>query len=288
MTNGGSFKKRNIIIILSVLIIIIGAGSGFYYFDRVKPYQNLISSADKAVAADNFDSAINLYTQAETYRKNFDINKKIDLLGTLKISKSNYEKADNKMKNKEYIDGINLFKKVDKRDSKRYTDSKNKINECKKLYVSDNLSKARSDLKAGNFDGANKYIACVFKVESDNKEAESLKNDITKDKQDKEEKDNIERQAAAAKIDSVSENQDDYTSQMAIKLAMEKDNLKNSPDLLIYCDNIPLYDSNGKKYYWVFFKNRIYVEQGGSGTIDNLIIAKDGSICGNPDEVSPK
>ena len=247
------FKKRNVII-LAISIVVAVACSGFYYFDRVKSYYDLISSGDKAAASDNFDRAINLYTQAETYRKNSKIDGKIKLAGILKSSKASYDKAVKEMKDKNYLGAVDMFKKMDNHDTKRYKASKNNIEQCRNLYVSDNLSKARASFKNNDFDNADKYLANVFKLDADNKDAKSIKSDIAKAVQEHKEE---TAKVSAAQANSIPKNEDDnYTPQMAIKLAMEKDELKNSPDLLTYCNNIPEYDSNGEKYFHVFFKKQ--------------------------------
>lgn len=122
--------KRNLIIIL--VVVIIGC-FGFYYFDKVKPYNDLLTSANKAITTEDYDNAIKFYTEAETYKKTSDIDKKIQFTGILKKSKENYDSAMQKMKGKDYLSAIDNFKKVDKQDNKRYSDTQNKINECKKL-----------------------------------------------------------------------------------------------------------------------------------------------------------
>lgn len=267
--------KRNLIIIL--VVVIIGC-FGFYYFNNIKPYNDLLTSANKAVTAEDYDNAIKLYTEAETYKKTSDIDNKIKLVGILKKSKENYDSAMKKMKGKDYLNAIDIFKKVDKQDSKRYGDAQNKINECKKLYISDNLAKAKDDIKNNKFDGANKYLNNISKIDASNICIKELKNDIAEAMQ--KQKEETSQQLATTQTNTTSKDvNDDYTPQIAIKLAMKKDKIKSTPNLLVYCDNTPLYDSSGKKYFHVFFKDKILFNQGGSGTIDNLIIAKDESTC---------
>ncbi|OBR91419.1 hypothetical protein CLRAG_29860 [Clostridium ragsdalei P11] len=275
--------KKNIIIILSILIIGSMISLGFYYFDKIRPYENILLSANKAMTAENYDEAINLYTEAETYKKTSDIDSKIQLAGILKKSKLNYKLGIQKMDNKDYLNAVDYLKKVNRQDSKRYNTALNKINKCKKLYISDNFAKAKGSLNNNKFDDANKYLNNISKIDDNNSCIKELKNDIAKAIQ--KQKEEISQQLAVAQTNSVSKNvNDDYTPEMAIKLAMEKDKIESDPNLLTYCDSTPLYDSNGKKYFHVFLKNKILVNQGGSGTIDNLIIAKDGTTC-SADEV---
>lgn len=55
-------------------------------------------------------------------------------LSTKKL-KLNYKLGVQKMDNKDYLNAIDDFKKVDRQDSKKYNTALNKINECKKLYI---------------------------------------------------------------------------------------------------------------------------------------------------------
>lgn len=71
------------------------------------------------------------------------------------------------------------------------------------------------------------------------------------------------------------QNDDDYTPEMAIQLAKEYEGAGNSSDLAGV-----VYDSkyvNGKKYYLVHLYSISMRAGGGSGTVDNVWIAKDGS-----------
>ena len=55
----------------------------------------------------------------------------------LKTSKEVYDTAINQLSDKQYLEAIDTFKKVDKQDIKRYSDSEKKIVECKKSYQKD-------------------------------------------------------------------------------------------------------------------------------------------------------
>jgi hypothetical protein len=68
---------------------------------------------------------------------------------------------------------------------------------------------------------------------------------------------------------------DDYTPEMAVQLAKEHEGAGNSDDVDGAVWNS--YIKNGKKYYWVHLYSKSMRAQGGTGTIDNIVIAKDGS-----------
>ncbi|QXE17736.1 lipopolysaccharide assembly protein LapB [Clostridium sp. 001] len=188
-------------ILIIILVVIVAGCSGFYYFNKVKPYNDLLTAANKAVTTEDYDNAIKFYTEAETYKKTSDVDKKIQLMSVLKKSKENYEGAVQKMKSKDYLSAINIFKKVDKQDPKRYSDSQNKINECKKLYVSDNLAKAKDDIKNNKFDEASICLNNIFKLDANNSDAKKLEGDIA-DGQKK--KDQTEAAEASTGVPSAS------------------------------------------------------------------------------------
>jgi tetratricopeptide (TPR) repeat protein len=253
------------------VIAVIAVCSGIYYFNKVKPYNDIVASANKAMDSEDYDKAVKLYKEAQTYKKTNDTTKNIQLAGVLKKSKSNYNAAVEKMNRKDYIGAIDDFKKVDKQDKKRYKESENKIEKCRKLYVDNNLKLARNSLNNNNFDDANKYLANILKIDSNNSEVKKLKEDIAKA---------LEKKKQESKEQSSSKEDDSYTSEMAINLMLKIDRIdKNNPDLSVYCDNVPYYNSSGKKYYFVILKSKSLLKSGGSGTLDSGLIAKDGSMC---------
>jgi tetratricopeptide (TPR) repeat protein len=140
-----SVNKR-VIAILGALIIAI-LFSGFYYFGKIKPYNNFLRDANMAVNAENYDKAITLYNEAKKYKNDNSIETKIVLSKILKESKENYENAKDDMKNNNYLSAINTFDKVNKQDTKRYEDAQNKIRECKKLYNGQKTNEEQTEYK---------------------------------------------------------------------------------------------------------------------------------------------
>lgn len=180
-----------------IIIIIIAAIGGYYYFSKAKPYANFLNDGNKAMATEQYDKAVTLYEQALSYKKSTDANKRIDIAKLLKKSKKIYDLASVQMTKKEYLSAINSFKKVDKQDTKRYSIAQSKINESKKLYITDNLNGATDNLANGKIDEANKYLDNIFKLDSNNADAIKLKADIAKSIQKK--KDDIAAKAKAEK-----------------------------------------------------------------------------------------
>jgi tetratricopeptide (TPR) repeat protein len=138
--------NKKVIAILGILIIAI-LFSGFYYFGKIKPYNNFLRDANMAVNAEDYDKAITLYDEAKKYKNDNAIEAKIALSEILKESKENYENAKDDMKNNNYLLAINTFGKVNKQDTKRYEDAQNKIQECKKLYNEKKTNEEQTEYK---------------------------------------------------------------------------------------------------------------------------------------------
>ncbi|MBX4261563.1 hypothetical protein KTC96_02565 [Clostridium estertheticum] len=167
-------KNRKKLIIL-ILIIIIGLiFATFYYMNKAQVYNKTLSSANKAVATEEYDKAITLYEEALNYKKDSDVNKKIVLANLLIKSKAIYNTAIKQATNKDYIGAVNSFKKVDKQDTKRYSLAQNKVSELTKLYIADNLKGANDNLASSKFDEANKYLDNIFKLDAKNVDAKKL------------------------------------------------------------------------------------------------------------------
>jgi len=109
-------------------------------------------------------------------------NFKEELSAILQKSKENYESAIKQMGEKRYLEAMDMFGRVDKRDEKRYLDSQNKILECKRLYINDNLKMAEESFKNNKFDEANSILNNIAKIDENNSEMLKLKDDINKSK----------------------------------------------------------------------------------------------------------
>jgi len=107
-------------------------------------------------------------------------NFKEELSAILQKSKENYENAIKQMNEKIYLEAIDTFGRVDKRDGKRYSDSQSKILECKRLYINDNLKMAEESFKNNKFDEANVILGNIAKIDENNSEMLKLKSDIAK------------------------------------------------------------------------------------------------------------
>jgi len=74
-----------------------------------------------------------------------ELKNNISTLKELENSKENYDKALQLMKEKKYKEAIALFRKVILKDTERYSDSQNKIEECRALYAAEELKKQQAN-----------------------------------------------------------------------------------------------------------------------------------------------
>lgn len=174
-----NIKKIGIISVVAVLVI-IGAAFGGYKYTKINKYNSLIKDANKYMEDSQYDKAIALFQQSLSYKNDANIENSIKLAKSLAEVKKVYDKGIKLMNDKKYLESIEQFKKIGKESDKLYNNAQNKINECTKEYMALNISGANSALEANKYDEANKYIAEVFKVDNNNKEAKKLKDTIDK------------------------------------------------------------------------------------------------------------
>jgi len=167
-------NKKRVIILISIIIVGVIFVT-FYYMNKAQVYNKTLTAANKAVVIEEYNKAITLYEDALNYKKDTEVNKKIVLVNLLIKSKATYAAAIKQITDKNYLGAIDNFKKVDKQDSKRYSIAQSKISECTKLYVEDNIKRAKDYLISGKFDEANKSLDNIFKFEVNNVNADKVK-----------------------------------------------------------------------------------------------------------------
>lgn len=237
-----TIKKKVLIISVSILIILSATGL-YYYFNKIKPYNDAMNNASKAIVSEDYDNAIAVYTEALSYKNNSDANKKIELAKLLKKSKSIYSTAIKQTADKKYLEAIDNFKKVDKQDSKRYSTAQSKVSKCKKLYIADNLKSANDNLANNKFNEANKYLDNIFKIDSNNTDAKKVKDNVAKVIQ----KQKDDAAAAAIQAKATQNKNKSITKQQAIQIVKqiyknvqlyEFDHMEKQNGLDFYCIHV--------------------------------------------------
>ncbi len=133
---------------------------------------------------ENYDKAIENYEKTLDYKNNKDIVDKINLAKEIKESKANYEKAMELYNKKDYLGALESFKKVSKRDSKRFNLAQDKIKECINIYVNENLDKAKALAKDKKYKEAHAYLDKVLSIDKENVVAKNLKDQYIKEEKE--------------------------------------------------------------------------------------------------------
>ena len=220
-------KKVGIISLIAIFLI-IAVGFGGYKYTKNKEYTDLLNSANSYMENSEYDKAIALFQQSLSYKKDVTIENNIKLAESLSASKKIYDEGIKLMNDKKYLESIAQFKLIGKESDNLYTEAQNMINECTKEYISLNMSEANTYLESNNYDEANKYIAEVFKIDTNNQDAKILKDTIDKKIQEQQAAEKaIEEAAAEAKKVETTTNNIDTTSAESIvrKLVLEDSNL---------------------------------------------------------------
>lgn len=170
------FKKRTAIITCIILLIIAGIPLSIYGYRNYK-YEKYYDEGLNNIKKDKLSNAAESFNKALSYKgknKKVIVNK-LNLIKRIKESKLQYDSALKSMKDKKYLDAIMDFKKVSKEDKYRYMKASDKIAECSKNYIDDNLSSAKDQAKGGKYNEALAFLDDILKFDGNYSEAVNLK-----------------------------------------------------------------------------------------------------------------
>lgn len=174
-------NKKGIKVISVAIIIILAMGYGIYKYNEKQTYKNLVGTANKFMDSGKYDKAIDLFKKSQSYKNDISVENSIKLANSLKSVKAKYDEATNLMNQKKYLEAIDEFDKITKKeDDKLYNDAQKMIDECKKEFVKQDLELANSSIKNNKYDEANKYIESILKIDNNNSNAKKLKQTIEK------------------------------------------------------------------------------------------------------------
>ncbi|AGK96180.1 hypothetical protein [Clostridium pasteurianum] len=211
-------KRIRLIIVTCIVFFIIMTSSVYAY--SLNSYNNLMNNGTQFLKEDKFDSSIVSYKKAQSTflgkKHSKEINDNINLANKVKNSKQSYDQGMQLYKDKKYIEAMDSFKKVAKEDSKRYIDSNNKINELKKLHIAENIENAKNEANNKKYDSAINFLNVVLNFDSNNNEANQLKNEydslIKKQKEDEENKARQLQEAEQLKKETAEKNTNSTTN----------------------------------------------------------------------------
>jgi len=175
-------SKKNIIFAIMVIFLAVIIPTSIYAYNAYN-YNNQYNKANKYLEEEKFDEAISTYKNSLKYKgtEAKDIDNKIAFVNELKQSKLKFQDAVTNLEQKKYIEAIDIFKKVSKKDVKRYKLAQDKIKESKSVYINDNISKAKTEAGNKKFDVAVSFLDIVLKFEPAYQEALTLKEQYNKE-----------------------------------------------------------------------------------------------------------
>jgi tetratricopeptide (TPR) repeat protein len=170
----------------TILTVLILCGLAVSIPYTVKAYNNhnynsyLVKGQD-CLSDENYEEAVTNFDNALKYNKNEtdEINKLIDRAVMLNLSMHSFEEGAKLFYDKEYEKAIPAFEKVILEDNLRHDVAQEKIKECKNALSASNIAAAKNEALSLNYDKAIAYLNAVLKVDPQNQEAISLKNDYT-------------------------------------------------------------------------------------------------------------
>lgn len=242
--------KKKATVIFGIILAVILISIAIYKFNTYRIYSSLLQDATEYMNQGEYDKALSLFESCLKYRTDSNIDMNIALAKELKESKISYETALNQMKDKKYLEAINSFNKVSKKDTTRYNEAQKQIDQCKKQYLSLNLEAAKSATNSKKYDTANEYLNNVLKLDKNNAEAEKLKTEIASaianEKNAQNNDDSEKQQVSKDDSQSTSSNGRSLTSQDATNIIKNKFP-SNSSNIIYSYDHDSKHD--GKDFY---------------------------------------
>lgn len=277
MLRNSKIKKVSIIFIAAVIIIMC-MGLGIYKYNKVQTYKNLMNAANEAMYSEKYDQAKALFNQALSYKNDSLVQKDIKLATKLKSIKNIYDEGTKLMNNKKYLDAIYKFNKIPNDTDKLYTNAQKNIDKCKKQYIVQELNNAEILACNNNCDEAIKHLDAILKVDGTNEDAKRLKKTYSSNIQLEK---NKSAQSTEAQKETNQQNNIDssFTPDQAVQLARQYyfKQSNEAPDDGIAGSFSKWENRDGKTYAWVHLYSVAAASNGGSGTVGNIGIAKDGS-----------
>lgn len=148
-------------------------------------YQTNLKHAETLLSDERYDDSITAFLSLKSSKfSNGDsafIDSKVKLALELKQSKKTFDAALKLFDEKKYTEAIDGFKNVKDSDKNRYVQAQKKIKEASNLYVTDNITKAKSEADNKNYDNAIGFLDTVLKFDQNNEEATNLKDTYNKE-----------------------------------------------------------------------------------------------------------
>lgn len=168
-------RKINYVLLTIGLIMILGLTFfGAYKFYSYSAYNNLIKKANTYMNSGDYDKAIEAFKSSQNYKNDISISRSIELAESYKEDTKTYEKAQELINEKKYIEAVTELKKIKESNKNLYSRAATKIRECTEKYISINMSQAQTAYDKGDFTSAKGYLSLVLAEDKTNKEALAL------------------------------------------------------------------------------------------------------------------
>lgn len=186
--NGKILNKKTIIIVFIVLIIMVGGGFGIYKYVQARKFNDLANDADATFYKDNYNEAIQLYSEALSYKDDSKIKNKLSLAQAYKKNEDIYNQGLELINRKKYLEAIQKFSQVNKEALKIYNDSQEKVKECKQIYINDKLKLAENSINSKEYEKTIQYLDEIEKIDKNNSSVKNLKSTIEQKKEEEKKK----------------------------------------------------------------------------------------------------
>lgn len=165
---------------------------------KAQSFDKLVKNANQSLSTSKYDEAISLYSKALELKDDNNVKNQLALAQNYKQYQNVYNQGIKLINDKKYSEAIQKLSTINQVAGQLYTNAQNKIEECKKDIINQDIKATNTAISNEDYDSANKYIADIVKLDTDNKDAKQLKTTIAqaqqKDKDEAEQKQQIQNE----------------------------------------------------------------------------------------------
>lgn len=152
---------------------------------------------------------------------------------------------------KKYLEAIQKLSQINQVSGQLYTNVQSKIEECKKNIINEDIKAANTAISDKDYDNANKYVADILKIDSNNSDAKQLQNTIVQAQQ--KDKEITEQKQQNSNKSTVINSQKSNNNQSIVKNNEQSQSrqgeLESINNKLSQCDNyLATLDKGSQKY----------------------------------------
>ena len=155
-----------------LVLFAIGAPGSVYAYNSYN-YNKLYNSGQANIENEKYDEAMSSFNAALKYGKKYSekISNQVSLAEDLKASKTIYESGLKLQNEKKYLEAVSIFENITKEDNNRYKLSKDRISECRNLYINENMENAKKEAVDKKYVEGIKFLDLALKIDPENEQA---------------------------------------------------------------------------------------------------------------------